>query len=109
MQVKILYFATFRSLTGYREEVLTLQEGATLQELLGCLVELHPAIQASLPSAILAINREFALAHDELHDGDEVAIFPPVSGGGASGRKERQRAYQNRWQSLNILDAEGRS
>lgn len=108
MQVKILYFATFRSLTGYREEVLTLQEGATLQELLGGLVELHPAIQASLPSAILAINREFALAHDVLHDGDEVAIFPPVSGGGASGRKGRQRTHQNRRHSLDIFVGEER-
>jgi molybdopterin converting factor subunit 1 len=81
MQVKILYFATFRSITGLREEILTLPDRATLQDLKDCLSGIHPPIEGSLPSAIFAINREFAFPEDELHDGDEVAIFPPVSGG----------------------------
>ncbi len=88
MQVKILYFATFRSITGLREEVLSLSDRATLQDLKGCLVEIHPPIESSLPSAVFAINREFAFPQDELHDGDEVAIFPPVSGGSRSGKKK---------------------
>jgi molybdopterin converting factor small subunit len=29
----------------------------------------------------VAVNREYARAEDVLHDGDEVALLPPVSGG----------------------------
>ncbi len=30
----------------------------------------------------VAVNQEYAKGEQVLHEGDEVAIFPPVSGGG---------------------------
>jgi molybdopterin converting factor subunit 1 len=81
MKVKILYFATFRDLTGVHEEELLLPEGITIAILQEHLVKLHSAIGEGLPTAVFAINREFAFPGDLIVDGDEVAIFPPVSGG----------------------------
>jgi len=81
MSIHILYFATFRDLTGLREEQIFLQNGSTVAELKTHLIELHPAIEKGLPTAVVAINREFAFDEGVLKDGDEVAIFPPVSGG----------------------------
>jgi molybdopterin synthase catalytic subunit len=33
------------------------------------------------PGLLYAVNREYATRDQELHDGDEVAVIPPVSGG----------------------------
>jgi molybdopterin synthase catalytic subunit len=41
----------------------------------------HPALEESLKTAIVAVNREFAFPEEALHPADEVALFPPVSGG----------------------------
>jgi molybdopterin converting factor subunit 1 len=81
MKVRMLYFASFRDLTGVREEELSLPEGTTIAILHDQLAKLHPTIKEGLPTAVFAINREFAFQDDLIHDGDEVAIFPPVSGG----------------------------
>lgn len=81
MEVTVLYFATLRDHTGQREERLSLREGSTTADLKSLLRARHDKLEQALESAIVAVNREFAFPEDELHDGDEVALFPPVSGG----------------------------
>jgi molybdopterin converting factor subunit 1 len=81
MEIKVLYFATLRAHTGLREEQLNLHESATVEELKSLLKARHANLGPALDSAIVAVNREFAFPEDELHEGDEVALFPPVSGG----------------------------
>lgn len=81
MEVTVLYFATLRDHTGLREERIRLQEGSTTADLKSLLRTRHDNLEQALESAIVAVNREFAFPEDELHDGDEVALFPPVSGG----------------------------
>ncbi len=81
MEVTVLYFATLRDHTGLREERLSLREGSTTADLKSLLRARHNELEQALESAIVAVNREFAFPEDELHDGDEVAFFPPVSGG----------------------------
>jgi molybdopterin synthase catalytic subunit len=84
MQVRVLYFATLRQIVGLRQEELELPDGLTVAGFKARLAELHPPSEKALESALVAINREFAFPEEHLKDGDEVAIFPPVSGG-ASG------------------------
>ena len=81
MKIHILYFATFRDLTGLIEEDISLPDNATVVDLKAQLIILHPAVENALPTAVIAINREFAFDENELQEDDEVAIFPPVSGG----------------------------
>lgn len=81
MEIKVLYFATLRAHTGLREERLDLDEGATTEDLKTHLRMRHKNLEKALDSAIVAVNREFAFPEDVLHEGDEVALFPPVSGG----------------------------
>jgi molybdopterin synthase catalytic subunit len=81
MKISVIYFATFRDLTGLREERINLPGETKVEDFKRYLLELHPAIEKSLPTAVLAINREFAFSEDIIQDGDEVAVFPPVSGG----------------------------
>jgi molybdopterin converting factor subunit 1 len=81
MEIKVMYFATLREHTGLREEQLHLHDGATTEDLKSVLRARHEKLGQALDTAIIAVNREFAFPEDELHEGDEVALFPPVSGG----------------------------
>jgi molybdopterin synthase catalytic subunit len=85
MQVRVVYFSLLRDRAGTRREVVTVDEGTTVGQLKEHLGNLHSALVPSLPTTLAAVNREFAFPGEVLHEGDEVALFPPVSGGGASG------------------------
>jgi molybdopterin synthase catalytic subunit len=81
MQVEVLFFATLKDRAGREKLRLTLQEGATVAALKSQLSTELPNLTAALPTALTSINHEFAFPEDHLHEGDEVALFPPVSGG----------------------------
>jgi molybdopterin synthase catalytic subunit len=82
MNVKVLLFATLKDRAGTNRLSLELPtQQASLDELKSAVSHAWPALAESLPSAVAAINQEFAFESDPVHDGDEVAFFPPVSGG----------------------------
>jgi molybdopterin converting factor subunit 1 len=81
MEITVLYFATLREHTGLREESVHVRGGSTVADLKSLLITRHEKLEQSLETAIVAVNREFAFPEDELHDSDEIAFFPPVSGG----------------------------
>jgi len=82
MNLTVLFFATLKDQAGTNRITLTLPESAnTLGDLRALISQQYPALRDHLPSAVAAINQEFAFATDRLKDGDEVAFFPPVSGG----------------------------
>ncbi|NOR90060.1 MAG: molybdopterin converting factor subunit 1 [Anaerolineales bacterium] len=85
MTLRILYFATMRDLAGVREETVSLPEGSRVEDLKDLLGKKHPQLIKAFNSAIFAVNREFALDDQPLKEGDEVAVFPPVSGGSVNG------------------------
>lgn len=82
MRVTILFFATLRDLIGARQLTIELDgQASTIANLRDELIESYPAIDDNLRVALSAINEEFAFDNDTVADGDEVAFFPPVSGG----------------------------
>lgn len=62
-------------------DALTLGHGATVAQALEALAQLHPPLRELLPALRVAVNQEFAALAQELRDGDELALIPPVSGG----------------------------
>jgi MoaE-MoaD fusion protein len=84
VRVTVLYFASLRDRAGVRQEALDLAEGARVADLRAALGTQRPSVREALDSALVSVNREFALPEQPLHDGDEVAVFPPVSGGEAA-------------------------
>jgi molybdopterin synthase catalytic subunit len=76
-----LYFATLRDLIGQRKEELEVPDGSTVGDLKSRLGERGERVALALNVALFSINREFAFAEEMLHEGDEVGVFPPVSGG----------------------------
>lgn len=84
MKVSVLFFATLKDRAGRDRLPLELAEAITVAELKSRLAADLPALAPALPTALVSVNHEFAFAEDALHDGDEVALFPPVSGGTTS-------------------------
>ncbi len=82
---RILYFAWLRERMGRTEEVLPLPpDVATVGGLVallqardaaGAVAFAHPAMVRA------AVNQDFALPDTPVQDGDEIAFFPPVTGG----------------------------
>ena len=84
MRITVRYFALLRERMGLDSEVVSWQEaGLTVGKLRGHLAERAPALSAILLGSplLVAVNREYAAADTPLSDGDEVALFPPVTGG----------------------------
>ena len=81
MQLIIRLFATLKDRAGAPQVTLDLPEGATVADMLAALTAAYPAVEVSLPSLLVSVNREYADRGQILHPGDEVALFPPVSGG----------------------------
>jgi len=81
MNVTLLFFATLRERAGVNRANMELPPQATVSMLKDQLVKEFPALKASLPTLLVAINNEFSFEDDEIPDGAEIALFPPVSGG----------------------------
>jgi molybdopterin synthase catalytic subunit len=77
VKVSVRLFAGLRERAGRDELQLELPDGARVADALACVQHLAPGV-----SLVLAVNREYADAEVVLHAGDEVAVVPPVSGGG---------------------------
>ena len=81
MQVRLLFFASLKDIVGARQLQLDMPAGATVAELLTHLEAAYPRLKEYRPVVLTAINEDYVDQRAEIHDGDEVAIFPPVSGG----------------------------
>jgi molybdopterin synthase sulfur carrier subunit len=80
MKVKIRYFGQFRDLAGKQEEFLETKNGITVKELREQIREIYPKIAAK-NEVLVAVNGSFGTLDQVISETDEVAFFPPVSGG----------------------------
>jgi len=84
MTLKLLFFARLREALGVSRESLTLEAPATVAVLLD-----HLRARGGVWATELAVGRNFRIAVNQemarldtpLSAGDEVAVFPPVTGG----------------------------
>ncbi len=77
---RVLLFATLRDLAKQEALTLTLAPNATVGQLREALAAI-PALQPYAESAVIAVNHAFTTDDTPLTPDDEIAAFPPVSGG----------------------------
>jgi sulfur-carrier protein len=77
MPIHVKYFASLRERMGRAEETVDSARAANVAEVWAQVSE-----DQGLPANVLvAVNMEYADMQRPLRDGDEVAFFPPVTGG----------------------------
>ena len=81
--IRTLFFASYRDLAGTDELAVSLPDPARVADLVDALRGRGGALARLPASPAVAVNMEYASPTHPLHDGDEVALIPPV-GGGAS-------------------------
>lgn len=79
--VRVLFFGAARDITGHDEIEFDLNSPANTESARSQILSRYPGLQRFGNSLLLAVNQEYAQSEREIHDGDELALFPPVSGG----------------------------
>jgi MoaE-MoaD fusion protein len=107
IRVRVLLFGILKENIGASAIDIELPEGARVAGLLQQLSASRPI--AALKSIAVSVNAEFADASQVLHDGDEVGLLPPVSGGAheeAAGTRAADRRGSVTFTRLPIPTAE---
>jgi molybdopterin converting factor subunit 1 len=81
MRITTLLFAQAREHAGAAEQPLELPAGSRVSHALEALTAQHPQLAALLPVLAVAVDGVLARPDTALHEGAELALLPPVSGG----------------------------
>lgn len=81
--LKVLFFASLRETLGQEQLQVDSTRAATVAELREVLVSDYPDWAGSLsqPRLMVAVNQSMGREETPIKEGDEVAFFPPVTGG----------------------------
>ena len=77
----IRLFAGMRDVAGKGVLEMESPSSTRVSEVFDHLMLLHPGVGPFRRSLLVAVNQEYADWDEVVQDGDEVAFFPPVSGG----------------------------
>jgi molybdopterin converting factor subunit 1 len=82
LRVRVLFFGAARETIGRDEVEMSLRTPATAASAFEEILSSYPELQRRFGRSLLfAVNQEYAHGESLVHAGDELAIFPPVSGG----------------------------
>jgi molybdopterin converting factor subunit 1 len=81
MRVTVRLFARLRDLAGAAELIREVPDGATARDVWNDVLLEWPELREYEKTMSVAVNAEYARMTAEVHDGDEIAFMPPVSGG----------------------------
>jgi len=81
-RVRVLFFGAAREIAGHSEIEFELRAPATAATAFEEIMASYPELRRFGRSLLFAVNQEYARDADmEVKEGDELAFFPPVSGG----------------------------
>jgi len=80
-KIRVLFFGAARDIVASNQLVLSLGGSQTVATAFAQLVKRFPDLERFGRSLLFAVNEEYATKETPLSNDDELAIFPPVSGG----------------------------
>jgi molybdopterin converting factor subunit 1 len=81
VEIRALFFASYRDAVGESALQVELPDGATVSDLVRSLRDRGDPFDRLPPDPAVAVNRSYTPADRSLSAGDEVAFIPPVAGG----------------------------
>ncbi|MEM0156770.1 MAG: molybdopterin converting factor subunit 1 [Thermoplasmataceae archaeon] len=81
MRLKIRYFGSASDDAGTAEETIEIPDGSGINSVHARVAEIHPAVGKRWSNLLIAVNQSYVSGDAALKNGDEIAIFPAVSGG----------------------------
>lgn len=81
MKIVVKLFSSHREAIGKEKIIFDLEQGATVGELLKLLIVKYPVLKKLKNYTLISLNQNYANLEQKLKENDEVALFPPVSGG----------------------------
>jgi len=81
INLKILFFAKLKEIVGAPHILLEMEQGSKVKDLKKILISQYPGIEDYQTALLVSINQNFSFDEDLLNNQDEIAFFPPVSGG----------------------------
>ena len=81
IKINVLFFGAARDVVDQNPLSLSVEGTATVSRAFQQLVERFGGLERFGRSLLFAVNQEYATRETVLHENDELAIFPPVSGG----------------------------
>lgn len=81
MKVPVSLFARYREAVGRGRVEVDVPEGATVEQVWTALAATHPVLAQYRPHTLFAVGNEYVAPEHPIQAGEEVAFFPPVSGG----------------------------
>ncbi|HKZ04998.1 MAG TPA: molybdenum cofactor biosynthesis protein MoaE [Methylomirabilota bacterium] len=84
MKVQVRLFARYREAAGRDRVEIDLPEGGTVETAWDAVTSRFPALSAYRPFTLFAVDQDYVPPDRALRPGDELCLFPPVSGGSAA-------------------------
>ena len=81
MRVTVRFFAILRDRAGVSQIHIELANENTASQALAAIANKFPSLSEGMKRIVIAVNREYVPLDTVLHEGDELALIPPVSGG----------------------------
>lgn len=107
ISVRILFFGAARDATGTDEAQLNLDPPHHSSNAFEQVLNTWPALRRFGNSLLFAVNQEYARPDREISDGDELAVFPPVSGGSENGSATEAQSHGERKTENNRASSAG--
>lgn len=82
-------FARYREAVGRDRLEVEVPDGATVEQVWAAVSAAHPVLARYRPHTLFAIGNEYVPAERPVRAGEELACFPPVSGGRADVPRHR--------------------